>query len=157
MFRTLSPKQQPLNSSEKTAPRRKEWVRLYTSLQQREQAVWTSKNRYQVKEFMYGICFLCMERCKPLGPLSSFLSYAAQLSGANPVFLFTLRSGRCFLHSPSSWAVTMGSESIHWISFGSPHSYLEARNCWWLWHFLFTMTGDIFISHEEVYILLRTN
>ena len=39
---------------------------------------------------MYGICFLCMERCKPLGPLSSFLSYAAQLSGANPVFLFTV-------------------------------------------------------------------
>ena len=33
-------------------------------------------------------------------------------------------------------------------SLGSPHSHLEARNHWWLWHFLFTdMAGAIFISH----------
>ena len=30
----------------------------------------------------------------------------------------------------------------------SPHSRLEARNRWWLWHFLFIdMAGDNFISH----------
>ena len=27
------------------------------------------------------------------------------------------------------------------ISFGSPHSHLEARNHWWLWHFLFINNG----------------
>ena len=45
-----------------------------------------SKIRYQVKEFS----FLCMGRCKPLGSLYSLISYAPQLSGANPVSLFTL-------------------------------------------------------------------
>ena len=46
-----------------------------------------SKIRYQVKEFN----MLCMGRCKPLGSLNSFLSYAP-LSGANPVsFLVHLK------------------------------------------------------------------
>ena len=99
MFRTLSPKQQPLNSSEKTAPRRKEWVRLYTSLQQREQAVWTSKIRFQVKEFN----ILCTGRCKPLGSLNSFL--LTHLSYLGPI-LFPCSP--CFLHSPWTSAVTMG-------------------------------------------------
>ena len=31
-----------------------------------------------------------------------------------------------------------------------PHLHLEARNCWWLWHFLFVdMAGDIFISQSK--------
>ena len=55
-------------------------ISLYTSLQQRKQAVWTSRIRYQVKEFS----ILCLGRCKPLGPLNSFLSYAS------PVSLITL-------------------------------------------------------------------
>jgi len=38
-----------------------------------------------------------MGRCKPLDSLNSIVSYAAQLSGANPVSLFTLRSGRWLL------------------------------------------------------------
>ena len=34
--------------------------------------------------------------------------------------------------------------------FGSPHSHLEARNHWWLWHFLFIeVAGDIFISQTH--------
>ena len=78
-------------------------VRLYTSLQQGEQAVWSSKIRYQVKEFRV----LCMGRCKPLGSLNSLLSYAPQPSGA---ILFPCSP--CFLHSPSSSAIT----SIHWIA-----------------------------------------
>ena len=37
-------------------------------------------------------------------------------------------------------------------SFGSPHSHLEARSHWWLWHFLFiNMARDIFISHNQSY------
>ena len=64
------------------------------------------KIRYQVKEFCI---LLCMGRCKPLGSLNSFLSYAPQLSGAKPGFLivsillslFTLWGGRwLLLHSP---------------------------------------------------------
>ena len=62
-------------------------VRPYITLQQREQAVWTSKIRCQVKQF----CILCMERCKPLGPLNSFLSYATQLSGTKFCFLVHLK------------------------------------------------------------------
>jgi len=34
-----------------------------------------------------------MGRCKPLGSLNSFLAYVPQLSGADPVFLFSLRIG----------------------------------------------------------------
>ena len=37
-----------------------------------------------------GIYILYMRRCKPLGSLNSFLSYAPHLSGANPVSLFSL-------------------------------------------------------------------
>ena len=62
----------------------------------------------------------------------------------------------CFLHSPSSSAITMGwgvevAASLD-PSFGSSHSHLEARNgydghYWWLWQFLLiNMAGDIFIS-----------
>ena len=59
-------------------------VRLYTSLQQREQTVWTTKIRFQVKEFS----ILCMRACKPLGSLNSFFSFAPQLSEAKAVLAF---------------------------------------------------------------------
>ena len=115
-------------------------VRLYTSLQQREQAVWTLKVRYQVREFI----ILCMGRCKPLGSLNSFLSYASQLSGANPVFLLTLLLAvpQLLSNQYEGWQHPLNH------SFGNPHSHLEARNHWWLWHFLFIyMAGEIFILH----------
>ena len=62
-------------------------VRPHTTLQQREQAVWTSKIRCHVKQFR----ILCMGRCKPLGPLNSLLSYATQLSGTQFCFLVHLK------------------------------------------------------------------
>ena len=117
-------------------------VRLYTSLQQREQAVWTLKVRYQVREFI----ILCMGRCKPLGSLNSFLSYASQLSGANPVFLLTLLLAfpQLLSNHHREWQHPLDP------SFGSLHSHLEVRKCWWLWHLLFiNMAGDIFISQSE--------
>ena len=43
--------------------------------------------RYQVKEFS----ILCMRRHKPLGSLNSLLSYAPQVSGANPVLYSALQ------------------------------------------------------------------
>ena len=45
------------------------------------------KVRYQVKEFS----ILCMGRCKPLGSLNTFLSYAPQLSGAKSYFSVHLK------------------------------------------------------------------
>ena len=125
-------------SSEKTCSKEAGGgIRL--SLQQREQAVWTPKIRYQTKEFS----ILCKGRCKPLDSLNSLFSYAPQLSG--PI-LFP--SSPCFLHSPSSSAITVGGwqhPCDH--SFGSPHSHVEARNCWWLWHsYLLIWKLDIFIS-----------
>ena len=84
-----------------------------------------------------------MGRCKPLRSLNSLLSYAPQLSGANLISLFTL-----LLTFPQLLSNHHG-EWQHLLDrcFGSPHSHLEARNRWWLWHFLFTdMAGDIFIS-----------
>lgn len=83
----------------------------------------TSKIRYQIKE----INILYKGRRKPLGSLNSFLSYAPQLSGANPVFLLTLRSDRwLFLHSPAS-AITV----LSGVPAGSP-----------FWGTLFTFGGQ---------------
>ena len=37
-------------------------------------------------------------------------------------------------------------------SLGSPRSHLEARNRWWMWHFLFMdMAGDILFSWHETF------
>ena len=80
--------------------------RLYTSLQQREQAVWASKIRLQVKEF--GI--LCMGRCRPLGSLHWFLCTSAVWGW--PCFLVHLAS--CIPSSSS--AMTLGGGSILWIT-----------------------------------------
>ena len=128
-------------------------VRLHTNLQQREQAVWTSKIRYQIKQFSIG----CVGRFKPLGSLNSLLSYVPQLCGPNPVSLFTLSSGSCgrwlllvfpqLLSNHHGGWITMAVAASAGLSFGSPHSHLEARNCWWLWHFLFIdLAVEIFIS-----------
>ena len=51
----------------------------------------------------------------------------------------------CFLHPPSSSAISVEGGSIG--SFGSPHSRLEARNHWWLWHFLL-IWQEIFSFHK---------
>ena len=112
MFRILSPGNSISEALRKLLQRGR--VRLYTSLQQREQAVWTSKIRYQVKEF--GI--LCMGRCKSLGSLNSFLSYTPQLSETKSCFLVHLKewhmAASCI--PPSSSAVTVRGGGICWIT-----------------------------------------
>ena len=62
----------------------------------------------------------------------------------------------CFLRSSSSSAITvMGWQHLQDHSLGSPRSHLEARSCWWLWHFLFiNMAGGIFISQEVLLCLV---
>ena len=81
-------------------------------LQHREQAVSTSKIRYQVKE----CSILCIGRGKPLGSLNSLLSCAPQLSGVNPVSLPISKEWQMTAScQPSSSAITLGGGSICWI------------------------------------------
>ena len=107
-----------------------------------------NKTQISSKEFS---ALLWMGKYKSLGSLNSFLSYAPQLSGAHPVSLFTLRSGRRLLPAfPQFLYGHLGGwRQLLDGNLGRPHSCLEARNHWWLWHFLFiAMAGDIFISHR---------
>ena len=63
--------------------------------------------------------------------------------------LFTLRSGRWLLLAFPQLLSNHRGGWQHLLdhSFGRLCLHLEARNCWWLWLFLFTdMAGDIFIS-----------
>ena len=69
--------------------------------------------------------------------------------GPNPVSSFTLRSGRWLLLAFPQLLSNHRGGWQHLLdhSFGRLCLHLEARNCWWLWLFLFTdMAGDIFIS-----------
>ena len=61
----------------------------------------------------------------------------------------------CFLAHLAS-CISLEPQQLPWgswqhlmdHSFGSSHSHLETRNCWWLWRFLFVdIAGDSFISH----------
>ena len=132
MFRTLSPGDSISVAQRKLLQRGTRECQAIYKFATRKQVVWTSKIRCQVKVFS----ILCMGRCKSLASLNLFLSYASQLS--EPI-LFACSP--CFLHSPSSSAVTMG------LTASIRSQFWEARNRWWLWHFLLIhMTGDIFIS-----------
>ena len=101
MFRALSPGASISVALRKLLQGGRGEVRLYTTLQQRKQAVWTSKVRYQVKEFS----ILCMGRCKPL--FHMHLSYLGPIQ-------FPCSPG--FLRSPSSSAVTVEGGQGHWIA-----------------------------------------
>ena len=93
------------------------------------------KIRYQVKDFS----ILCIGRCKLLGSVNSFPSYAPQLSGANPVSLFTLRSGpigrwlllafpQLLSNHHGVWQLAVAVADPLDLSFGSPYSLSETRN-----------------------------
>ena len=105
-------------------------ARLNRSLQQKGGSLniisilWIKENQIsQVKEFS---TFLCMGRCKSLGSLKSFLSYASQLSGARVLCfhilsssMLTIGSGcspmvmRSCRYSPPSW-MPWGLRSLQW-------------------------------------------
>ena len=78
-------------------------VRLHTSLQQREQKVWTSKIRYQVRNLAF------YEREDASLWDHWIHSFHMHLSSLEPI-LFPCAP--CFLHSPSSSAITMEGGSI---------------------------------------------
>ena len=77
---------QHLSSSEKTAPRKQKRKSGYIQACNKE----SSQSEHQRSGIRLRNLAFYMGRCKPLGSLNSFLSYACQLSGANPVSLFTL-------------------------------------------------------------------
>ena len=116
-------------------------VRLYISLQPREQPVWTSKVRYPVK----GFSILCMGRSS-LGAL--WIRFFHMHCSYMGLTLFPCSPG--FLHPPAPlqlpWGLAASAGSQLWEPTFT-HSHLEARHRWWLPHFLFiNMAGDIFIS-----------
>ena len=66
------------------------------------------------------------------------------MSGASPVplLILLLAFPQLLSNHHGGWEYPLD------CSFGRPHSHLEARNCWWLCHFVFiNVAGDIFISH----------
>ena len=159
-----NPGGQHLSSPDKTALKRQERESDYIQVCNKAGTNLNIKNYdlerktiYQLKEFSV---LLCIGRYKPLSSLNSFLSYATQLFGAKSSFLivyilnslFILRQIWWTAASCISWAPQLLSGGsicqIYRIagivfSLGSPHSHMEARNCWWLWHFLPTnMAGN---------------
>ena len=87
-----------------------------------------------------GVGCHCLLRCKPLGSVNSFLSFAPQLSEAKAVLLPSRIP-------PALQQPVVEGQHVLDHSLGSSHPHLEARNRWWLWHFLLiNMAGDIFIS-----------
>ena len=75
------------------------------------------------------------------------------------LFTSTICGQACFLvHLASCIPQLLSNHRGAWQhpldgSFGRPHLHLEARNRWWLWHFLFiSMAGDIFISQPYLFI-----
>ena len=68
----------------------------------------------------------------------------------SPCFLHS-PSSSCFLHSSSSSAISVGWGSIPWMKFWEASFTLEARSCWWQWHFLFIdKAGDIFVAQPQL-------
>ena len=71
-----------------------------------------------------------MEGWKLLGSPNSFLSYAPQLSGANPVSLFTLFLAFPQLLSNHRWGGSTSAESQFWASsftFGGQKSLMAVK------------------------------
>ena len=134
MFRTPSPK-----DSLSVALRK-----LFQGGRSRSQAIYkfATKGASSLNIKDWYLSTLCFWRWKPLASLNSFLSYAPSYLWPNPVSLFTWLLGFSQLLSNQHgwWQHPLDH------SFGRPHSHLEARNCWWLWHFLFIMAADIFTS-----------
>ena len=145
MFRTLRPRDSISVAVRKLLQGGSGEYKLYTSLQQREQAIWTPKIRYQVKEFS----ILSMGRCKPLLLLSRFcrvrlcdpvdssppgssargilrariLEWAATSFSIHGLHMHLSYLGPvlfphspCSLHCSISTAITMRRDSILWIA-----------------------------------------
>ena len=143
IFRTSNLGDSISSNPERTALRRKGEKSHYIEICNKRQVVWTSKvflwikeNQIsQVKEFS---AFLCLGRCKNLGPLKSFISYASQLLGPVPCAFshpeFFRAPCREWLQ-PDGWQIT----GILLLP-----ECLEGWNHWWLWHPCLLIWQEIF-------------
>ena len=85
--RALKKKKKKKNpKKQKTAPRRQEGKSSYIQVCNKG----SRQSEHQKSDIELRNLAFCLGRCKPLGSLNSFLSYAPHLSGANPVSLFSL-------------------------------------------------------------------
>ena len=81
-----------------------------------------------------------MGRWKPLGSLNSFLNmHLCYLA------LILFPCSACFLHSPSSSAITLGGGSIHWITV---FSLVQSLNCVGLCNTMDCSTPGIPVHHQ---------
>ena len=150
----LTPRRQHLSSSEKTAPRRWERESDYIQVCNKvnKQAVWTSKIIVKKEKSAIKLKNLAfyMGRCKPLGSLNSFLSYAPQLSGANSLPRSPWQMAAACI-SPAPQQSPCGAGGLCWISgvvlhFGEPSFTFGCQKP--LWCFLPTgMAGNTFIPY----------
>ena len=101
----------------------------YRGVCNKGQVVWTSEvyfvNFHQVSQVKRFSAFLCMGRCKSLGLLKSFLSYASQLSGMSQLSDITI------WYPPVSYAFPVLSSSVlTWIpphrEWLQPHGWVTA-------------------------------
>ena len=121
MFRTVSHEDSILVALRKLLQGDKGEVRLCTSLQQREQEVWTSKIKY-----LKNLAFYVWEDTSLWGSLTLFLSYATQLSGPS---LFLAHLGYCGPPAPqqSLWGLVASAGSQFWepsFTFGGQKSLM---------------------------------
>ena len=94
IFRTSSPGDSISNNPEKTAHRKLGEEPDYIEVLQQRAGSLNSKRLLlikgnQISEVKEFSAFLCMGKCKSLGSLKSFLSYASPLLGASILCLFT--------------------------------------------------------------------
>ena len=140
MFRTLSQGDSISVAQRKLLQRGRRECQAIYKFATRKQIVWTSKFRYQVKVFS----ILCTGRCKSLASLNLFFS--PQLSG--PI-LFACSP--CFLHSPSSSAVTMGWQHPLDHSFGRPEITDGCDiSCLLTWQEIFSFHSMLMTSILEI-------
>ena len=102
----------------------------------RQRLLWIKEKQVsQIKEYS---THLCMGRCKCLGTLRSFLSYASQLSEASILLLvFHILSSSFTIHCRVSTVNSCWIASIllpFWALLGLRNSHLETQNHQWLRH-----------------------
>ena len=140
------PRRPHLSHPEKTAPRRQEVESDYIQVCNKG----SRRSEYQRSDIKLRNFTFCVWNMQA----HWVHSFHVHLSYLGPILFPCLPggvTGGCLSHSPNSLVVTMEgvAESLG-HSLGSAHSHLEARNCWWLWYFLFIDTvRDIFISHLQ--------
>ena len=145
MFRTLSPGDSLSVAWRKLLQGGRGEVRLYISLQQREQAVWT-KDQIKLRNFTF-----CVWEDSSFWAhwIHSFLRHLSYL-GPNPVSLFTLRDGRWLLLASPQLLSNQRGGWPHWkfwepsFTFGGQKSLMAVT--------FLDMAGDIFISQMHVLI-----